>query len=201
MHGVWCTAWARYRLQLMIDQADNNDQSAFIYADTDSVKFIGELNLTAFNEERIRESIKNKAYATDRQGVVHHIGIFEDDGCYKQFKTLGAKKYVYVDMNDRLHITIAGVNKKLGADELGDINKFEEGFIFTKAGGTESLFNDDMDEYIMVDGHELHITDNVLIRDSTYTLGITAEYEQILKGCCDIKYSDHNILGYYNLKL
>lgn len=200
MHGVWCTAWARYRLQLMIDQADNNKQSAFIYADTDSVKFIGELDLTAFNEERIKESIKNRAYATDRKGIVHHIGIFEDDGCYKQFKTLGAKKYVYVDMNDQLHITIAGVNKKLGAGELGRIENFKEGFIFTKAGGTESVFNDDMDYTIIVDGHQLHITDNVLIRDSSYTLGITAEYEAILKGICDIKYSDHNILGYYTYK-
>lgn len=200
MPGVWCTAWARYRLQLMIDQADNNNKSAFIYADTDSVKFIGELDLTAFNEERIRESIKNKAYATDRKGMVHHIGIFEDDGSYKQFKTLGAKKYVYVDMNDQLHITIAGVNKRLGPAELGSIENFKEGFIFNKAGGTESVFNDDMDDYIMVDGHKLHITDNILIRDSSYTLGITAEYEEILKGICDIKYSDHSILGYYKYK-
>lgn len=194
--GVWCTAWARYRLQLMIDQADTN----FIYADTDSVKFIGELDLTAFNNERIKESIANEAYAMDRKGIVHHIGIFEDDGCYKQFKTLGAKKYVYVDMNDQLHITIAGVNKRLGPAELGSIENFKEGFIFNKAGGTESVFNDDMDDYIMVDGHKLHITDNILIRDSSYTLGITAEYEAILKGICDIKYSDHSILGYYKYK-
>lgn len=194
--GVWCTAWARYRLQLMIDQADTN----FIYADTDSVKFIGELDLTAFNNDRIKESIANEAYAMDRKGIVHHIGIFEDDGCYKQFKTLGAKKYVYVDMNDQLHITIAGVNKRLGPAELGSIENFKEGFIFNKAGGTESVFNDDMDDYIMVDGHKLHITDNILIRDSSYTLGITAEYEAILKGICDIKYSDHSILGYYKYK-
>lgn len=194
--GVWVTAWARYRLQLMIDQADTN----FIYADTDSVKFIGELDLTEFNNKRIDESLANNAWAMDRKGIVHHIGIFEDDGCYKKFKTLGAKKYVYVDMNDQLHITIAGVNKKLGAGELGKIENFKEGFIFTRAGGTESVFNDDMDYTIMVDGHQLHITDNVLIRDSSYTLGITAEYEAILKGICDIKYSDHNILGYYKYK-
>lgn len=194
--GVWCTAWARYRLQLMIDKADDG----FIYADTDSVKFVGELDLKEFNAEREKESIANKAYATDRKGVVHHIGMFEDDGSYKQFKTLGAKKYVYVDQNDQLHITIAGVNKKLGAGELEKIENFKEGFIFNKAGGTESLFNDDTDETIIVDGHELRITDNVVIRDSSYTLGITAEYEAILKGLADIKYSDHDIPGYYKLK-
>jgi len=194
--GVWITAWARYRLQEMIDQADTN----FIYADTDSVKHIGELDLTEFNNARIEDAIKNNAYAYDRNGNIHYIGIFEDDGSYKKFKTLGAKKYAYVDEHDKLHITIAGVNKKLGADELGSIENLKEGYIFTKAGGTESIFNDDIDETIMVDGHELRITDNIVIRPSSYTIGITAEYEQILKGCCDIKYSDHSILGYYTNK-
>ena len=196
--GIWTTSLARYRLQMMIDQADQ-DQN-FIYADTDSVKHLGDLDLTEFNNDRIKEAIANNAYATDRKGQIHYIGVFEDDGSYKKFKTLGAKKYVYVDQHDQLHITIAGVNKKLGAGELGKIENFKEGFIFNKAGGTESLFNDDIDYTIIVDGHELRITDNVVIRGSSYTLGITAEYEAILKGLSDIKYSDHTIPGYYKYK-
>lgn len=196
MPGVWCTAWSRYRLQLMIDQAGIN----FVYADTDSVKYMGELDLTEFNRDRIEECERNKAWAVDRNGVTHYIGVFEDDGSYLRFKTLGSKKYCYEDMNGKLHITIAGVNKKIGPDELQKIENFKEGFIFNRAGGTESVFNDDMDYTIMVDGHKLHITDNILIRNSSYTLGITAEYRAILKGLCDIKYSDHDIPGYYKLK-
>ena len=34
---------------------------------------------------------------------------------------------------------------------------------------------------IIVDGHPLRITDNVCIRDSEYTLGITGEYDFLLK--------------------
>ena len=196
--GVWVTAWARYRLQEVIDIAGYN----FIYCDTDSVKYIGDIDITDYNKQRIKDSIKNKAYAIDRKGIMHYMGVFEPetgpDG-YEQFKTLGAKKYVYTE-NGQLHITIAGVSKKSGAEELGNIENFKEGFTFTKAGGTESLFNDNIDQHIEIDGHQIHITDNVVIRPSTYTLGLTAEYMQILQGCIEIKYSDHDIFGYYKIK-
>ena len=57
----------------------------------------------------------------------------------------------------------------------------KEGFIFKDAGGTELIYNDDLKgEVIEVDGHTLPITTNVVIRDSTYTLGITAEYRELL---------------------
>lgn len=196
--GVWVTAWARYRLQEVIDIAGYN----FIYCDTDSVKYIGDIDISAYNDERIRDSIKNKAYATDRKGITHYMGVFEPetgpDG-YDRFKTLGAKKYVYEE-NGQLHITIAGVNKTEGAEELGSIDNFKDGFTFTIAGGTESVFNDDIDQVTEIDGHQIHITDNIVIKPSTYTLGLTAEYLRILEGCIDIKYSDHTIFGYYKLK-
>ena len=113
---------------------------------------------------------------------------------------MGAKKYVLEDKDKRLHITIAGVNKKEGGKELGKIENFKEGFVFNKAGGTESVFNDHVDMTIQRDGHDLHITDNVVIRDSSYTLGITAEYRAILDGVMEIKYSDHDIEGLFKVK-
>lgn len=193
--GVWVTAWARYRLQEVIDMAGLN----FIYCDTDSVKYIGDLDITAYNDQRIKDSIKNKAYATDRKGITHYMGVFEPEtgpGGYDRFKTLGAKKYVYEE-DGKLHITIAGVSKRSGAEELGNIENFREGFTFYKAGGTESVFNDDVDIMKEIDGHQIHITDNIVIKPSMYTLGITAEYLAILQGAIEIKYSDHDIFGYY----
>ena len=196
--GVWVTAHARSRLQDGIDLAGHN----FIYADTDSVKYIGDLNIEKFNKKRTLEAIKKGAYAYDNKGKAHYIGVYENEGYTlpNRFCTLGAKKYVLEDSNKRLHITIAGVNKKKGAIELGKIENFKEGFIFKDAGGTESIFNDDLDMTIEREGQQLRIRDNVVIRDSTYTLGLTAEYLDILKGCIEIKYSDRNILGYYRLK-
>lgn len=196
--GIWVTAHARSRLQDGIDLAGHN----FIYADTDSVKYIGELDIEKFNKKRTLEAIKKGAYAYDNKGKAHYIGVYENEGYTlpNRFCTLGAKKYVLEDSNKKLHITIAGVNKKKGAIELGKIENFKEGFIFKDAGGTESIFNDDLDMTIEREGQQLRIRDNVVIRDSTYTLGLTAEYLDILKGCIEIKYSDRNILGYYRLK-
>lgn len=111
------------------------------------------------------------------------MGVYELDGKYSQFATLGAKKYCYTDSKG-LHITIAGVSKRTGANELqqmGGIQAFQEGITFRAAGGTESVYNDHPDlPPLEIDGHRLEITSNVVIRDSTYTLGITEEYRYIL---------------------
>ena len=40
--GVWTTARARERLQIMIDAVHENADSEFVYTDTDSVKYVGE---------------------------------------------------------------------------------------------------------------------------------------------------------------
>lgn len=202
--GVWVAAWSRKRLADGIDVVTKNGSEPmnFIYSDTDSIKYTGEVDFSQYNDHQIQMAKWNKAYAADRDGVIHYMGVFEDEG-YRlpnRFKTLGAKKYVLEDPDGKLHITIAGVNKKLGAKELGSIENFREGFTFRKAGGTEAVFNDNVCFNIEIDGHVLVITDNVVIRDSTYTIGLTAEYKAILDGLITIKYSDQDIPGLFKVK-
>lgn len=202
--GVWVTAWSRKRLADGIDVVTKNGTEPinFIYSDTDSIKYTGSADFTAYNKAIENEARLCGAYAVDRWGEVHYMGTFEDEG-YKtpnRFKTMGAKKYVLEDQDGNLHITIAGVDKRKGGKELGKIENFTEGFIFKEAGGTESVFNDDVDITLNIDGHLLRITDNVVIRDSTYTLGITAEYRAILDGLVKIRYSDTDIPGLYKVK-
>ena len=202
--GVWVTAWSRKRLADGIDVVTHNGKEPmnFIYSDTDSIKYTGDVDFTAYNRQMEEQATRWKAYAADRDGVVHFMGVYESEhyDLPNRFKTLGAKKYVLEDKDKRLHITIAGVNKKEGGKELEKIENFKEGFVFRKAGGTESVFNDHVDMVIQEDGHDLRITDNVVIRDSSYTLGITAEYRAILDGVMEIKYSDHDIEGLFKVK-
>ena len=195
--GVWTTAYARYMLHMAIMQAGDS----FVYADTDSIKTIGRIDLTEYNEDRKAASIKSGAYAYDPQGQPHYMGVFEDETptAYKAFKTLGAKKYAYVDEKG-LHVTVAGVNKKKGAPELKSIENFKEGFIFTDAGGTESVYNDNVYMEIEKEGRQLVITDNMVIRDSTYTLGLSGDYERLLQRVFEIKYSEYDIPGFYKFK-
>lgn len=202
--GVWVTAWSRKRLADGIDVVTHNGEEPmnFIYSDTDSIKYTGIVDFSEYNSIIEDQARLNDAWAVDRWGELHYMGTFEDEG-YRtpnRFKTLGAKKYVLEDDKGKLHITIAGVDKKKGGEELGSIENFKEGFIFHKAGGTESVFNDDVNMIITADGHSLRITDNVVIRDSTYTLGITAEYQAILNGLAKVMYSDTDIPGLYKVK-
>lgn len=199
--GVWCTAWSRKALQDGIDLCGNNAID-FIYTDTDSVKSINDVDFSKLNEQLERKALNAKAYATDRNGEVHFMGVWENEGYElpNRFKTLGAKKYALEDSKGKLHITIAGVNKRKGADELGSLERFKEGFIFEDSGGTESIFNDNVDMVIRREGKELRITDNVVIKDSTYTLGITQEFRDILDGLVQIKYYYRDVPGLYKMK-
>ena len=180
--GIWTTAHARYQLEIMIRNVGNN----FVYCDTDSVKFIddGSISFEEYNKYRKQDSIKNGGTAVDPSGKTHYLGLCEHDGTYKRFITMGAKKYAYEDISGDLHITVAGVGKSIGARELaarGGIEAFKEGFTFYAAGGTESIYNDIIQPFkLNFDENSLFITSNCMIKESTYTLGLTGEYKKIL---------------------
>lgn len=192
--GVWTTAHARAALQVGIDLAGES----CVYVDTDSVKYLGDIDWTEFNAKCIEDSARNGAAAMDKNGHMHYMGVFEQERGYYEFSTLGAKKYAYrYEPGGKMHATIAGVAKNDVKDSAGRVIRagggteldrnggfdafLREGFIFRDAGGTELIYNDNPDvTEIEVDGHVLPITSNVVIRDSTYTLGITAEYRELL---------------------
>lgn len=172
--GCWCTAWARYWLEKAIRLCGHK----FVYCDTDSVKFVGQVDFTELNAEIQATSEKHGAYADDPQGVRHYLGVYEHDATYSRFCTLGAKKYAYEDENGKLHITIAGVSKS-GAAELGALENFKEGFIFKQSGGMEAYYNDLPAEPLHIDGHTLEVPPNIYLETGEYTLGLTMEYKRL----------------------
>jgi len=198
--GVFCTAIARFRLEqglrlahgmspdLSDDVVHDPGGAMFIYCDTDSVKYIGDIDWDAYNKERILDAEASLAYADDRTGKRHYMGVYEDDGEYIRFATRGAKKYAYTARNKKgyvkLHITIAGVNKEAGAKELakaGGLKAFlRENFTFS-AGETEAVYIDHIRDFRYFEGHRLRITPGVTIRPSFKTLSDTQEYIDLLK--------------------
>ena len=178
--GVWVTAHARAELQAGLDMAGHNA----VYCDTDSVKYVGSIDWTPYNNKCIALCNESGAHATDAKGEEHYMGVFEQEPT-TSFITLGAKKYAYQYPDGKLVITVAGVNKKKGAVELaeaGGLEAFKNGFIFTKAGGLESIYNDEPgSRYVFVDGLPWEIGPNIYLKPSTYTLGQTAEYIELLK--------------------
>lgn len=178
--GVWVTAWARYRLYEALKIAGEDA----VYCDTDSVKYVGDsTSFDEYNNLRIADSKRTGSLAADKHGTVHYMGVMEQEQTYMDFITQGAKKYAYRYSDGKCHVTCAGVNKRLGGIELeksGGLTEFKPGFIFKDAGGTESVYNDFVNETRIIDGKELRITPNVCIRESTYTMSYTDEYAEIL---------------------
>ena len=190
--GVWVTAHSRDALERGIRLVQETEGADFVYCDTDSVKYTGIVDWSGYNSDRVSECLESGSMATDPSGVTHYMGVFETEDnpetgvAYKYFKTLGAKKYAYVEKEgEGVHCTIAGVNKKKGGSELdehGGLQAFSEGFVFRKAGGTQAVYNDNPPmDHVDIDGKRLAITANVAILPSEYTLGITGEYERIIK--------------------
>lgn len=176
--GVWTTARAREHLQRLLDMTGEDT----IYCDTDSSKAIIDDNIRAqieqANEDIAKECEREGAFI-DCGGKRYYLGQYEHDGDYSAFKTLGAKKYAYNDESG-FHITISGVQKKLGAKEMGTIDNFVPGFIFKDAGGKTLYYNDSEKHHITVDGVKMLSASNIGMVDSTYELGLTSEYAELL---------------------
>lgn len=125
--GTWVTAHTRRTITKSIMEIGEDD---YVYSDTDSIKFLNpEKHLKMFdrlNEDirnRIKRTLKyykipeNKMFAKTITGKEKTLGIFEIDGEYKEFKMLGAKRYMYTD-DTGIHITVAGLSKKLGGEYI-----------------------------------------------------------------------------------
>ena len=179
--GVWITAWARRHLE---DLFNALGQDKVIYGDTDSGKAVDVdiSKIDALNAKVMALADKRGAYC-DYNGKRYYMGIYEHENKVPiaKFKTLGAKKYVYEDEKG-LHVTISGVNKKLGAKELGSIDNFIPGFIFKDAGGLTLYYNDEEQgiHKITVDGCTMTTASNIGMVDSTYEIGITREYAELI---------------------
>lgn len=124
--GVVVTALARQNLWTGILELKQD----YVYSDTDSVKFV---NADKHKEyfERYNQDITSKLKTMCKikgfnysdlapktvKGISKPLGVWDDDGFYTYFKTLGAKRYVLVE-NGKFKTTIAGLGKKAGADYL-----------------------------------------------------------------------------------
>lgn len=213
--GVWTTAICRRNLEngmRLIHDKYNPFTCFFVYCDTDSVKYVDEdkvVDWDLINKPIEEMSRANGAIATNENtGKQYVLGVFEFDGFYKEFRTMGAKRYAYIDDKDEFHITLAGVDKREGARELSaiaaekgvsPIDLFKDGMLFgvhtipeykdkkgniikahkSTAGGTISKFNDCGHEPVEIDGHTLELPPNIYIENTTKNISRTEAYTNL----------------------
>lgn len=146
--GVYTTIYARLELMYFLSEIIGYEN--FIYCDTDSIFYFSndeiEARIEAENERLYKESIEKHAYVVSDKGKTIVYNQFElEKEEIEEFKFLHSKCYCYVT-EGKLKVTVAGVQKynretnTTNAQELGSIDNFEDGFTFTKCGGTKAKY-------------------------------------------------------------
>ena len=144
--GIFVTAYARRNLFTAIIECGND----YIYSDTDSVTILNaDSHKDYFNKynnevvEKLQRACKHHGISFDLckpktiKGVEKLLGVWDYEGTYERFKTLGAKRYMVqeksaltVDGVDYDYsLTVSGVNKKCAipylVEKYGDAGIFE----------------------------------------------------------------------------
>lgn len=110
--GVWVTAYARRNLFSAIISLNVD----YIYSDTDCVKYVNYNKHKKYFED-YNKIIKMKIdklldfYGIESNQYIKDLGLWDSPEYYSKFKTLGAKRYMYIE-NGKYHLTISGVNKQ-----------------------------------------------------------------------------------------
>lgn len=202
--GVWVTAYARRNLFRAISNLGDD----YVYADTDSVKFVNaeahKEFFADYNEElftRLNNVAEERGLDFNQfmpktiKGEPKLIGAWDDEGEYDMFKTLGAKRYMYVKDN-HLNLTVSGLNKAIAVPYL--LNKyktFDEVFnhfdigLYVPPEHTGKLthtYIDDSYEQELVDykGNKDYVTEQSFIHlePADYSLDIADEFVKFLLG-------------------
>lgn len=124
--GVWVTAYARANLFSGIYACGKD----YIYADTDSIKITNPEKHHSYIEAYNADITKHLKDACDFHGIdfsmtkpksidgkEHPLGVWDYEGTYDEFKTLGAKRYFW-RKGDKYQITVAGINKISGCQYI-----------------------------------------------------------------------------------
>lgn len=126
--GVWVTAYARRNLFSGILECGSD----YIYSDTDSIKIRNADKHKKYFEKYNARIISQLKTALDYHGIDHDaiepktikgikkpLGVWDFDGHYERFKTLGAKRYM-IETETGVNITVAGLNKSKSVPILLD---------------------------------------------------------------------------------
>ena len=129
--GVWCTAYARNNLYTGIKECKDD----YIYSDTDSIKiFNADKHQKYFEEynkwivQKLEKCLNYHKIPIDYispktiKGESKTLGIWDFDGFYTMFKTLGAKRYIF-QKDDKISITVCGLSKKSGKEFIENQKK------------------------------------------------------------------------------
>ena len=140
--GVWVTAYARKNLFTGIYECGKD----YVYSDTDSIKMLNYKDhieyIEGYNNQIIQKLQTAMMWhgldidlisAETNDNVNKFLGVWDFEGVYNRFKTLGAKRYL-TEKEGELFLTVAGLSKSNGVQYL--VNNFSNPF----DGFTDELY-------------------------------------------------------------
>lgn len=204
--AAWVTAYSRYVLLMtMYDLIDAG--VTVMYCDTDSIyhkpspkaqgiidRVNGEVRerLSAAMHDRwfyaSDEEVEDALAPKDIKGVRHHIGLFEVDGHYDNFKTLGAKRYA-VEKDGEFKITVAGLSKKAASyiKEIGGMDAFVDGLTVPaeKSGRLTHTYSEETARNLITDymGNTCPMEQHgfIHLEPSPYVLTVSDDYTRFVQ--------------------
>lgn len=206
--GVWVTAYARANLfSGIIEMGDD-----YIYSDTDSIKSMNterhENYFNSYNAQILDKiELASQYHNLDKslfapytkKGKQKIIGVWDDEGVYDKFKTLGAKRYLTMkgvqSTEPKYMITLAGSNKKKTMEYLvgtGDpFGKFTDGLSIPPENSGRLILSyiDNETTGTVVDmfgvPYEYHELSSIHMEKSEYNLSMSDEFVRYLEGLRD----------------
>lgn len=206
--GVWVTAYARANLFSGIIEMGSD----YVYSDTDSIKSLNterhEDYFNSYNAQIMEKIEKSSQYHNidkslfapyTKKGKQKIIGVWDDEGIYDKFKTLGAKRYLTLkgvqSTKPKYTITLAGSNKKKTEKFLVDsgnpFDKFTNGLTIPpeSSGRLVLSYIDNETTGVIVDlfgeSYEYHELSSIHMEKSEYNLSMSEEFIKYLEGISD----------------
>lgn len=195
--GCWCTSIARKNLQMAILALGED----YIYSDTDSVKYLHKERHDAYFESYNQQVKDNLIAMCEYNNIPFErvapdgkmIGVFDYEGSYRRFKSLGAKRYMTQDSKTgKISMTVAGLNKKTAIKwmEINFENPFEafndklhvpEGF----AGKLTHTYCDEGFQDFLTDytGITAPVSEGsfVHLEEASYSLSLAEEFKKYIE--------------------
>lgn len=202
--GVWITAYSRRNLWTGIIAIGDD----YIYSDTDSLKLLNyekhKPYIKWFDNDIILKMQKmcdfhnlDKTLLSPKtkHGIGKMLGVWDYEGTYTRFKTLGAKRYLIEKENGKLEITVAGLSKQKGLEYMIEKSNDDHSKVFEmfndnlyipsdKTGKMTHTYLDEPFSLVVTDyqgkSEIVHYLSGVHLENCEFTLSVSAKYKEFL---------------------
>ena len=204
--GIFCTSYVRRTIISGLLSCGGD----YAYSDTDSLKILDAEKHQKFIDSYNKMVIKKLEMMCDHYNLSHDLikpktskgktkilGIFENEtesGKWLAFKTLGAKRYLLINCNHELELTVSGLNKKVVTPYLEKkYGKYKALEVFTNnliipgeySGKLTHTYIDDKMEGEVTDylGQTIHYESpsGIYLEPAEYNFSLEKEYLNYIK--------------------